>query len=175
MRILNDLVWYAGTPLFLVVMVTHVCGLVWFDMPTNSPFIWAWHWLTIPILAGVWSYALTQRDYFRRIRRVSRFRFWFATAASGPLLLLFSGGIVAILNCAYANGTPVSISGTIRELNMGRGRYGDFHIATIAERRTSSEVKLDISASEFAHLSVGQNYQRDMLLGRLGIPYRPRR
>jgi hypothetical protein len=28
MRILNDLVWYAGTPLFLVVMVTHVCGLV---------------------------------------------------------------------------------------------------------------------------------------------------
>ena len=175
MRVVNDVIWYAGTPLFFVFMFASFAGMFWFNMPTNSPFYWAFSWLSVPIIGGVLLYAVIQRDYFQRLRRVSDFRFWFSAFAIGPVLLLFSAGYVVPLNCAFVDGPPFVVDGTIRSLHEGRGRFGRFYSVTVADVRTSTDIQLDVADSEYSKLAVGQSYRREMTLGRLNIPFRRNR
>ena len=174
MRTLNDIFWFAGTPIFFVFMFVGIGGVLWFDMPTNSPFVWATHRLAMPICIVTWLYALSQRDYFRRIRRVSNCRFWFCSITIAPICILLSAGFVSIMNCTYTSPDSITVQGPIRELRSYSGRYGPFCSATIHDTMTSVDVTLDIPSSEFSRLAVGQVYRRDMSIGRLGIPFRKR-
>lgn len=174
MKTVNDLIWLSGKYVFWAMMGLSLCGLFAFDTPFNEPFIWSWHHLALPVLVLGWLYGYSQRQYFLCHRQMKRGMFWFCMMSLPPLVLLFSGGIVSLVNGSLPSDRTVAYRGPIEQKFVSGGRYKECEIRLfdVATRKT---VTLSVSSSEYSRLSVGQIYARSLRIGLLGIPFRPMR
>jgi hypothetical protein len=170
MNYINDVFWHFGTPLFFVVLALSMWGLFGYDTPMNTPFVWAWRHLAIPILGIGWLYGLLQRKYFLRDRRVLKGHFWFSLIVCPPIILLFCGGITSLVNGSFPTTDTVTYRGSITKLYASGGRHKECQI--VLTDHVAGELTLGVSPSEYSTLVIGQPYTRELRVGLLGIPFR---
>ncbi|MGV3658680.1 MAG: hypothetical protein ACO1TE_00800 [Prosthecobacter sp.] len=177
LRWVNAVLWRAGTALFLGLGIVNMYGVLAIDMPYNAPYHWVGRWLAAPLLLGGWLYGWTQRRYFIGHRQVSRGRFFFCALVVPPMLLLFSGGPVSLVNAAFPTGETVRYEGPVTQLKVTGGRHKG-HVVTLWDEKSQAEVRLETDMGTYGGLLASQReghtprFRRDMRIGLLGIPFR---
>lgn len=176
MHAVNELLWRMRLLLMLLITAASACGLMMTDMPHNAPYLWAWRWLSAPLLLGGWLYAWSQRRYFLKHRQVPLRRFLLSAICFPPVLLLLSGGMVSLLN-ASSKGEVVRFEGPVTRLKISYGKSNTY-LVTLRDEKTQQEVTLYTNFSIYRDLSKRLHegkfprFQRDMNIGLLGIPFR---
>lgn len=133
----------------------------------NAPFSFTLKYLAVPILLFCWWTGLRYRDEFMAVCG-QKSAFWAGLVAFPFLAVLWSAGFVMQANAFLPPQTEVWIEGEIAAKSVTGGRTKGW---TIDVRSPDGLKRIEVSAQEYATLSVGEDFHQKWRHGPLGFSY----
>ncbi len=161
-----------GNALFIAIAIGSGAGIIFVETPFNAPFTLAFRQLTIPIFVIIAGYTLLNHRELIALTR-SRTKVCATALMLFPLLVLFSGGWISLLNAACGNGGLLTYDGPVQRKFETGGRTRGWHIE-ILDTSQGMPITFNVSPKVYAAISVGERYHRSMQKGCFGIPYQIR-
>jgi hypothetical protein len=171
-RTINPFLVKYGSVLFIAIAIGSFAGLILFETPFNAPFLWAFRYLTVPITAAILGYTFLNRRELIALTN-SRWKVYVSAFVLCPLLVLFAGGWVSLVNGLCGDGSVIRYEGAVQRKFETHGRNHGWCVE-IFDEASRAPVVFDVSRSDYAAHQVGDRHSRVMQKGGLGIPYEPR-
>ncbi len=162
-----------GDWVFVVFAVVAVVPNYLYDTVLNAPYIWAFKYLTLPILFITFYVYFNKLPEYRRQAGIFKGFVWALMVAA--LLILLSGGYVLAFNAQVGSQEAVQLSGKVVALDTYKSTKGGMSYYVYVSFPDSEEpTKFDVSKSHFNTFEVGSEFQELWFKGSLGILYRRR-
>ncbi len=157
-----------GSWLIMAFMLTAVAPLYMYKSEFNTPFKFAFTFLTIPICALSFYVYLFQMPQYRSKTSVTKGSFM--TLLFAAIAVLMSGGYVLLANACGPGQSETFVRGKIVDMSITRGRHSTSHLVTIDDTN-GNNIKIEVTRQEYEQLAVGQRYSQTWRVGWLGLLY----
>ena len=160
-----------GDKSFGLFMVISIVPLMMYETVLNSSFVWAFKYLSVPIVI-ICFYV-----YFKRIPNLRResgeLKGITLTTVVAAMLLLMSGGFVLGFNNFIGPQSDFQLSGSVVKLDTYEStKAGTSYYVFIKTIDTGKTLKLDVSKKNYTALKVGDFYSEPWKKGSLGLLYK---
>jgi hypothetical protein len=160
-----------GTWLFAAFIILGLFTVLGYDTIQNEPFVFAFNYLTIPVLVIAYTLYFKMFPKYRKLAGDFKGCVWVFFVCS--IFILMSQGYLMYINAAFGTQLNTKLEGEIVELNThSRTKGGTSYYVFINNTATGEVVKLNVSKRHFEGLKEGQYYSETWNTGSLGIRYR---
>jgi hypothetical protein len=160
-----------GSWFFITFMVLGVIPILRYDTILNEPFIFAFDYLTIPVLLIAYFLYFTKFPKYRKLAGDFKGCLWVFMLCC--LFILMSQGYVMYVNATFGTQLNTKLEGEIVELDIYSSTKGGTSYYVYIDNPVRGEIlQLDVSKRHFNKLKEGQQYSETWKIGSLGILYR---
>ena len=160
-----------GDKSFGLFMVISVIPLLMYETVLNASFVWAFKYLTIPIVFISFYVYLKKIPNLRK--EAGELKGITLTTITALMLMLMSGGFVLGFNNFIGSQSDFYLKGQVVKLDTYHStKAGTSYYVYIKTEDTNEELKLDVSKTNHSNLVVGDFYSEPWKKGSLGLLYK---